>query len=105
MSQPAPSPISGLHHSDFSVRGLPARIGWYQKVFEATVTEGTRPRPAPTHISFQAQGHEGLEAWGDWSGSLGVAHSGIQSKKEPFVYSTIGFRDLDNIRLEFAIDV
>ena len=35
---------------------------------------------------------------------LGVAHSGIQSKKEPSVYSTIGFRDLDNIQLEFAID-
>ena len=58
------------------------------------------------HISFQVQGREGLEAWGDWLDSLGIAHSGIQSKKEPFVYSTIMFRDLDKIQLEFvAIDV
>jgi glyoxylase I family protein len=35
-----------------------------------------------------------------------VAHSGIQSKEEPFVYSTIVFRDLDKMQLEFvAIDV
>jgi hypothetical protein len=43
---------------------------------------------------------------GDWLDSLGIAHSGIQSKKEPFVYSTIVFCDLDKIQLEVvAIDV
>lgn len=58
------------------------------------------------HISFQVQGREGLEAWADWLDSLGVSHSGVQSKKEPFVYSTIVVGDLDNIQLEFvAIDV
>jgi hypothetical protein len=36
---------------------------------------------------------------GDWLDSLGTAHSGIQSSREPFVYSTIVFRDLDNIQL------
>ena len=61
MSQPATPPISGLHHSGFSVRGLPASIAWYR--------------------------------------------TGIHSMKEPFVYSTNVFRDLDNIQLEFAIDV
>ena len=77
-----------------------------------TTTTPARPKQfdeacaALDHISFQVQGREGLEAWGDWLDSLGIAHSGIQSKKEPFVYSTIMFRDLDNIRLEFAaIDV
>ena len=43
MSQPATSPISRLHHSGFSVRGRPASIAWYQKVFQATVAEGTLP--------------------------------------------------------------
>jgi glyoxylase I family protein len=58
------------------------------------------------HISFQVEGREGLEVWADWLDSLEVAHSGIQSKKEPFVYSTIVLRDLDNIQLEFiAVDV
>ena len=115
MSQPATSPTSRLHHSGFSVRGLPASIAWYQKVFEATLTEGTLPHCGREWSGYAEQliepctgaaaGLQGLEAWGDWPGSLGVAHSGIQSKKEPFVYSTIGFRDLDNIQLEFAIDV
>jgi hypothetical protein len=58
------------------------------------------------HISFQVQGCEGLEAWGDWLDGLAAAHSGIQSKKEPFVYSTIVFRDLDKMQMKFvAIDV
>jgi glyoxylase I family protein len=58
------------------------------------------------HISFQVQGREGLEAWGDWLDSPAAAHSGIRSKEEPFVYSTIVFRDLDKMQLEFvAIDV
>jgi hypothetical protein len=33
-------------------------------------------------------------------------HSGIQSKKEPFVFSTIVFRDIENSQLEvIAVDV
>ena len=43
MSQPATSPISGLHHSGFSVTGLPASIAWYRKVFRATLAEETLP--------------------------------------------------------------
>ena len=52
------------------------------------------------HISLKVEGREGLEAWASWLDSLGVAHSGIQSAKEPFVYSTIIFRDIDNNQLE-----
>jgi hypothetical protein len=38
--------------------------------------------------------------------SLGVTHSGIRSQKEPFVYWTIVFGDIDNSQLGFvAIDV
>ncbi|MFJ9712644.1 VOC family protein [Streptomyces sp. NPDC101234] len=58
------------------------------------------------HIALRVEGREGLEAWADWLDTLGVAHSGIQSKKEPFVFSTIVFRDPDNIQLEcVALDV
>jgi glyoxylase I family protein len=125
--------------------GPPASIAWYQKVFRATLAEGTLPhygrewsgcaelliesytgvavglhnnndadkaeefdeaRAGLDHISFQVQGREGLEAWGDWLDSPAAAHSGIRSKEEPFVYSTIVFRDLDKMQLEFvAIDV
>ena len=124
--------------------GLSASIAWYQKVFRATLAEGTLPhhgrewsgcaelliksctgvalglhndnadkaeefdeaRAALDRISFQVQGREGLVAWGDWLDSPAAAHSGIRSKEEPFVYSTIVFRDLDKMQLEFvAIDV
>ena len=58
------------------------------------------------HISLKVEGREGLEAWANWLDSLGVAHSGIQSVKEPLVYSTIVFRDIDNNQLEvIAVDV
>ncbi|MFD3406568.1 VOC family protein [Kribbella sp. NPDC058693] len=57
------------------------------------------------HISLQVEGRDGLEAWAAWLDELGVAHSGIQSQTKPFVYSTIVFRDIDNIQLEFvAVD-
>lgn len=52
------------------------------------------------HVSLHVEGRAGLVAWSDWLDSLGIAHSGIQSVKEPFVYSVVVFRDIDNIQLE-----
>jgi hypothetical protein len=58
------------------------------------------------HISLQMEGREGLEAQASWLDNIGVAHSGIQSVKEPFVHSTIVFRDIDNNQMEvIAVDV
>jgi glyoxylase I family protein len=51
------------------------------------------------HISLRVDGRQGLEAWAAWLDSLGIAHSGIQTRKEPFVFSTIVFRDIDNNQL------
>jgi len=68
--------------------------------------EMNETRTGLDHISLKVDGRHGLEAWADWLDSLGIAHSGIQSKKEPFVFSTIVFRDLDNNQLEvIAVDV
>jgi glyoxylase I family protein len=48
----------------------------------------------------------GLQAWADWLDSRGVAHSGIQSREESFVYSPVVFRDIDDIQPEvIAVDV
>jgi glyoxylase I family protein len=52
------------------------------------------------HFSLDVETREGLEAWSAWLDSLGVAHSGIQTAREPFLYSTVVFRDIDNIQLE-----
>ncbi|MER6004089.1 hypothetical protein ABT120_36380 [Nonomuraea angiospora] len=47
-----------------------------------------------------------MEAWANWLDCIRVAHSGIQQQTEPFVRSTIVFRDIHNIQLEVvAIDV
>lgn len=32
---------------------------------------------------------------------LGIQHTGIRDEKEPMAYSTVVFRDPDNIQLEF----
>lgn len=53
------------------------------------------------HIGLQVEGRDDLQAWADWLDTIGVAHSGIQRVTDPSTYSTIVFRDLDNIQLEF----
>jgi len=131
--------ITGFDHVGLTVRDLEASIDWYQKVFQATLVDGTLPhygrewtgfarliiephsniaiglhhnaanqgeemnevRTGLDHVSFKVDGREGLEAWANRLDSLGVAHSGIQSVKAPFAFSTLIFRDLDNNQLEF----
>lgn len=53
------------------------------------------------HLSFLVDGKAGLEAWMTRLDELGIAHTGIRDQFEPFVYSTVVFRDPDNIQLEF----
>jgi glyoxylase I family protein len=74
-------------------------IGLHHNVANAG-EEFNEIRTGLDHFSLQVEGREGLEAWADWLDSLEIAHSGIQSQTEPFVYSTIVFRDIDLIQLE-----
>ena len=56
------------------------------------------------HVSFSVASRSDLEAWTAWLDELGVSHTGIRDLKEPFVYSTVVFRDPDDIQLElFAL--
>jgi catechol 2,3-dioxygenase-like lactoylglutathione lyase family enzyme len=56
------------------------------------------------HVSFTVASRSDLEAWTAWLDELGVTHTGIRDIKEPFVYSTVVFRDPDEIQLElFAL--
>ena len=52
------------------------------------------------HVSFQVAGRADLQAWVAWLDELGIAHSGIVDETEPIAYSTVVFRDPDNIQLE-----
>ena len=53
------------------------------------------------HISFGVASRDGLAAWAARLDELGIEHTGIRDEQEPFPYSTVVFRDPDNIQLEF----
>lgn len=52
------------------------------------------------HVSFGVASRAALIAWTEWLDELGVAHTGIVDETEPITYSTVVFRDPDNIQLE-----
>ena len=53
------------------------------------------------HISFAVANRDELAAWVATLDELGIQHTGIRDEKEPMAYSTVVFRDPDNIQLEF----
>ncbi len=53
------------------------------------------------HLSFGVAGRGDLEAWVARLDELGIPHTGIRDERDPLVYSTVVFRDPDNIQLEF----
>jgi catechol 2,3-dioxygenase-like lactoylglutathione lyase family enzyme len=52
------------------------------------------------HISFEVADHGELAAWVEKLDAIGVEHTGVRDMTEPFAYSTVVFRDPDNIQLE-----
>lgn len=52
------------------------------------------------HVSFGVSGRAALEAWAAWLDELGVEHTGLVDEVDPIRYSTVVFRDPDNIQLE-----
>jgi glyoxylase I family protein len=52
------------------------------------------------HISFSVASREDLDAWAAWLDSLGVPHSGVRDVTDPVPFSTLVFRDPDNLQLE-----
>lgn len=56
------------------------------------------------HIALNVATRTDLEAWTAWLDELGIEHSGIRDGDVPFAFSTVVFRDPDNIQLElFAV--
>ncbi len=53
------------------------------------------------HIGFNVPTRETLDAWVTKLDSLGIEHSGIRDLTDPVPFSTLVFRDPDNIQLEF----
>lgn len=82
-----PEPHSGL------IFGLHRNTGNGGEAFDES-------RTGLDHVSFQVAGRAGLQAWTAWLDELGIAHTGIVDETEPIAYSTVIFRDPDNIQLE-----
>ncbi|MBU8814953.1 VOC family protein [Mycolicibacterium goodii] len=52
------------------------------------------------HVAFAVAARADLVNWTAWLDSLGIAHTGVVDETEPLAYSTVVFRDPDNIQLE-----
>ena len=52
------------------------------------------------HIGFNVASRDEMERWAAHLDSVGVAHTGIRDLTEPVTFSTLVFRDPDNIQLE-----
>lgn len=56
------------------------------------------------HVALNVASRDELESWTARLDELGIEHSGIRSGDQPFPFSTVVFRDPDNIQLElFAV--
>jgi glyoxylase I family protein len=53
------------------------------------------------HVSFGVASRDELAAWVARLDELRIQHSGIRDQQQPLAYSTVVFRDPDNIQLEF----
>ena len=53
------------------------------------------------HMGFKVATREDLEAWVAKLDGLGIEHSGVRDITDPVPFSTLVFRDPDNIQLEF----
>ena len=52
------------------------------------------------HLAWGVAEHGDLDTWTAWLDELGIEHSGVIDKGDPIPYSTVVFRDPDNIQLE-----
>jgi catechol 2,3-dioxygenase-like lactoylglutathione lyase family enzyme len=57
------------------------------------------------HFGFSVADHAALERWVAKLDGFGVEHSGIRDVTEPLPFSTLVFRDPDNIQLELYCGV
>jgi glyoxylase I family protein len=96
-------PHHGREETGYSVLLPEPRTGL---IFGLHTNTGNRGEPfdeARTgldHISFRVSGRADLVCWTGWLDELGIEHTGIVDETEPIAYSTVVFRDPDNIQLE-----
>jgi glyoxylase I family protein len=101
-------PHYGREETGYSVLLPEPRSGLIFGLHTNTGNRGQRFDEAHTgldHVSFGVAGRDALEAWTAWLDELRVGHTGVVDETDPIKYSTVVFRDPDNIQLELiAVD-
>lgn len=96
-------PHYGREETGYSVLLPEPRSGLILSLHRNTGNSGESFDEARTgldHASFGVDGRAELLAWAAWLDELGVSNSGVVDETEPIAYSTVVFRDPDNIQLE-----
>ena len=100
-------PITFAHHereeTGYAVMLIDPASGLGIGLHHNTANQGEAFDEARTgldHIGFRVTDRAGLDAWVEKLDGLGVEHSGIRDITEPTPFSTVVFRDPDNIQLE-----
>jgi len=97
-------PHYGCADTGYAVLLVEPRTGFMFGLHTNTGNGGESFHEARTgldHVSFGVGGRAELVDWTRRLDDLGIAHSGVIDELEPIAYSTVVFRDPDNIQLEF----
>lgn len=101
-------PVTFPHHdreqTGYAVLLVEPGSGLAIGLHKNTANTGERFDEARTgldHVSFDVATRPELEGWVARLDQFGVEHTGIRDLQQPFPFSTVVFRDPDNIQLEF----
>jgi catechol 2,3-dioxygenase-like lactoylglutathione lyase family enzyme len=102
-------PITFPHHdkeeTGYAVLLLDPVSGFVMGLHHHEGNEGEAFQESRTgldHMGFGVPSRESLDEWVKKLDELGVEHSGIRDISEPAPFSTLVFRDPDNIQLELV---
>jgi glyoxylase I family protein len=96
-------PHYGREETGYSVLLREPRSGLILGLHNNTGNRGEpfdEARTGLDHISFAVAARADLVIWTAWLDSLGIDHTGVIDETKPIAYSTVVFRDPDNIQLE-----
>jgi catechol 2,3-dioxygenase-like lactoylglutathione lyase family enzyme len=101
-------PITFPHHeledTGYAVLLLEPTSGLLIGLHHHEANEGERfdeRRTGLDHIGLGVPSRDALDAWVAKLDGLGIAHTGVRDIEGPVPFSTVVFRDPDNIQLEF----
>jgi glyoxylase I family protein len=100
---PVPFPHWENEDSGFATLLMDPRSGIAIGLHHHEVNEGEpfqESRTGLDHIAFGVASHADLEGWAAWLDEIGIENSGVNDAPSPIAYSTVVFRDPDNIQLE-----